>query len=174
MTEGGGRMLRRDLLSGAGVVAFSSALPNVFGCATVHSSLLGESLDPVDATRPRIHYRPIQGVARGRGGILAALVDLQRLVGVDGYVRVSVDQSGSGDHMVTVVTAYPFTYGTAPRPISIRVGSPTFAEPAVSTMTSLNTTLQECDASCVNASLTSSIATRIADRRRRARCSLSP
>jgi hypothetical protein len=67
--------------------------------------------------------------ASGRGGLLAALLDMQRLRGVDGYVQVTMDQTGSGDDMVTVVTAYPFTYGLVARAIDIRVGPPPYGDP---------------------------------------------
>jgi hypothetical protein len=116
---------RRALLRAAGLLFMGAGFGPWLGCAAHHLSQLLPELDPVDPSRPRVRYRIIQGVSTGGGGLLAAILDLRRLTGVDGYVDIVVDQSGSGEGLRTTVTAYPFTYGHQPQPISIRVGPDT-------------------------------------------------
>jgi hypothetical protein len=134
-------LTRRVLLRTVGSLLVGSGLGPWLGCATPHLSQLVPELDPVDRSRPRVRYRIIQGVSIGGGGLLAAILDLRRLT-VDGYVDVVVDQSGSGEGMRTTVTAYPFTYGRLPQPISIRVGPDTGidAPPEVDAPPELHTT----------------------------------
>jgi hypothetical protein len=126
-------MQRRAFLGAGGSLGLAALVGPLTGCAAeAHAFLLVPELEPIDASRPRVRYRPIQGIARGRGGLLAALLDMQRLAGVDGYVQVAVDSSGRGNGMTTVVTAYPVTYGNTPKALRIRVGRPRYDEPAAS------------------------------------------
>jgi hypothetical protein len=122
---------RRGLLRAAAGFVAAEGCFGLVGCVPGYrSSWLESSLDPVNTGRPLIRYRPIQGRSRGPSGLLGALLDLRRLSGVDGYIGVSVEQHGDGNELETVVTAYPFTYGDDPRPISIRVGPEQFETPA--------------------------------------------
>jgi hypothetical protein len=124
-------MLRRTLLAKGARLGLAALVSDLAGCVRVaHEQLVVPELEPIDPTRPYVRYRPIQGVSHGAGGLLEALLDMQRLTGVDGYVQVTMDQYGRGDHMVTVVTGYPITYGALPKAISIRVGPPIYADPA--------------------------------------------
>jgi len=122
-------MKRRAFLKSSCSLALFAALP-VAGCHAVHEQLVVPTLEPIDASRPHVRYRPIQGRGLGRDAVLAALLDVQRLSGVDGYVQVVVDQYGVGDDARAIVTAIPITYGPAPKAISLRVGPPVYAEPA--------------------------------------------
>lgn len=92
------------------------------------------SLAPVDASRPMVRYKPIQGEAcnpvlfyaipLGDNSLIQALWDMKRLVDIDGYVEVSVEEKVTnwvvGHTVCTIVTAYPFTYGDQPRAIGVR------------------------------------------------------
>jgi hypothetical protein len=92
------------------------------------------SLAPVDASRPMVRYKPIQGEAcnpvlfyaipLGDNSLIQALWDMKRLVDIDGYVEVSVEEKVTnwvvGHTVCTIVTAYPFTYGEQPRAIGVR------------------------------------------------------
>ncbi len=92
------------------------------------------SLAPVDTTQPMVRYKAIQGEACrtlllhmipiGTNSALEAIWDMKRLEGVDGYVEVTVEEHTLfwllGTTLCTQVTAYPFTYGVEPKPLSLR------------------------------------------------------
>jgi hypothetical protein len=75
--------------------------------------VMSPSLGPVDASRPMVRYQPIQGTSCA--SMLDAIWDMKRLVGVDGYVEVSVEKKGCW-----TATAYPFTYGNERKDLSVR------------------------------------------------------
>ncbi|HKQ69201.1 MAG TPA: hypothetical protein VJT73_07675 [Polyangiaceae bacterium] len=167
---------RRQALRGAAGVSVAAVAASSAGCVrhTVRSNMVVPSLSPIDASRPILRYRPVQGRARGAGGVLAALQDLKRLKGVDGYVELTIEQIADGDQLTTTVTAYPFTYGSQPRPISLRVGPETFGESAPSRDDSR--TASSCQASCSPAAPSTpagpvaSVAERLAARRCQRKC----
>ena len=75
--------------------------------------VLSPSLGPVDTSRPMVRYQPIQGTSCE--SLLDAIWDMKRLVGVDGYVEVTVQKEKCWS-----ATAYPFTYGTKKKTLSVR------------------------------------------------------
>ena len=75
--------------------------------------VLSPSLGPVDASRPMVRYQPIQGTSCA--SMLDAIWDMKRLVGVDGYVEVTVQKE-----KCWTATAYPFTYGVNKKSLSVR------------------------------------------------------
>jgi len=75
--------------------------------------VLSPSLAPIDVSRQIVRYQPIQGTSCK--SMLEAIWDMKRLVGVDGYLEVSIQHSSCW-----TATAYPFTYGTEPKSISVR------------------------------------------------------
>ena len=82
------------------------------GCAhTDYRVSVAPSLRPVDSARPMVVFRPVQGEACGRDAVLAAIRDMKRLRGVDGYLEVVVEDQGEGDTRCAKVTSYPFRYG---------------------------------------------------------------
>jgi len=93
------------------------ALCATTACAPAQKTIShAPSLAPVDTTRPMVRYKPIQGAACGEGSALAAIWDMKKLVGVDGYVEVTIETTGD----CTTATSFPFTYGTEPRNIRLR------------------------------------------------------
>ena len=76
------------------------------------------SLAPVDMSRPIVRYQPIEGSSCA--SMRAAVWEMKRLVGVDGYVEVSVELKGG----CWVATGYPFTYGSKPKTIAVRGRAP--------------------------------------------------
>ncbi len=122
----------------AALVGCLLVLGSSSGCVN-HAVNISPSLGPVDATRPMVRYKPIQGevcnpilfygIPLGDNSLIDALWEMKRLIGVDGYVEVAVEERYIywvfGYTVCTVVTAYPFTYGDEPKPISVRgQGSP--------------------------------------------------
>lgn len=103
---------QRILVILAGVFALSMA-----ACASNKQVVLSPSLAPVDLSKPMVRYQPIQGTSCV--SVIEALWDMKRLVGVDGYVEVTVEHAGCW-----VATAYPFTYGTEAKPIHVRNRAP--------------------------------------------------
>jgi hypothetical protein len=75
--------------------------------------VLSPSLGPVDASRPMVRYQPIQGTSCK--SMVDAIWEMKRLVGVDGYVEVSIQKE-----RCWTATAYPFTYGTKRKEFSVR------------------------------------------------------
>ncbi|MEC9073308.1 MAG: hypothetical protein VX938_13040 [Myxococcota bacterium] len=63
-----------------------------------------------------VRYKPIQGKSCGEGSALAAIWDMKKLVGVDGYIEVTIETVGD----CTTATSFPFTYGTEPRNVRLR------------------------------------------------------
>jgi len=101
------------------------------GCASQRTVSLIPSLGPVDVSRPMVRYKPIQGFACGADSVVSALWDMKRLVGVDGYLEVVVEDEVRGKQRCTTATGYPFTYGTQPRQVFVRGNSSVPATTAV-------------------------------------------
>ena len=123
-------MRRRTFLKAAGSLALGAVAPAVTGCSAEVRPYIVPTLEPIDTSRPHVRYRPIKGRGYGPDCLVAALDDMQRLDGVDGYVQVTIEEYGSGDGAIAVARAYPITYGTSPKAISLRVGPPVYADPA--------------------------------------------
>lgn len=99
-----------------------------------HPVSIVPSLAPVDPTRPIVRYKAIQGEActhvilglfpASSNSLLEATWKMKRLVNVDGYVEVMLEEKTFfwvfGYSKCTVVTGYPFTYGTEPRALQVR------------------------------------------------------
>ena len=97
--------------------AFAVLLPA--GCSQQQPIIMmTPSLAPVDMSRPIVRYQPIEGSSCS--SMRAAIWDMKRLVGVDGYVEVSVERRGD----CWVATGYPFTYGKTPKTIAVRGRAP--------------------------------------------------
>ena len=103
-------MLIRSLLSLALLVGLFSLGASACGHGPV---VMAPSLGPVDTSRPMVRYQPIQGSSCE--SMLDAIWDMKRLVGVDGYVEVTVQKESCW-----TATAYPFTYGTQRKNLSVR------------------------------------------------------
>lgn len=104
-------MVRRPFQVIATVAGLCALL--MAGCASTNQIVLSPSLAPVDLSKPMVRYQPIQGTSCTSA--LDALWDMKRLVGVDGYVEVTLEQGSCW-----TATAYPFTYGKKPKAIQVR------------------------------------------------------
>lgn len=103
-------MTIRSLLS---LVALVGLFAFGFGACASGPVVMAPSLGPVDTSRPMVRYQPIQGSSCE--SMLDAIWDMKRLVGVDGYVEVTVQKEGCW-----TATAYPFTYGNERKELSVR------------------------------------------------------
>ena len=104
-------------------VALAGAVFAVAGCAPQQYRIsVAPSLRPVDSGRSMVVFSQIQGKACGRDAVLGAIRDMKRLNGVDGYIEVVVEETGSGDGRCAKVTAYPFRYGESTDLPVVRAG----------------------------------------------------
>lgn len=114
---------------------------------------LTPSLRPVDAARPMVVFSQIRGEACGRDAVAGALRDMKRLQPVDGYLEVTVEETGSEDERCARATAYPFRYGTNVERPRLRAGPPG-TEPelvpgrAAQSIEAVGRPALDCDAAC--------------------------
>lgn len=108
---------------------------------------ISPSLAPVDTSQPIVRYKAIQGSActhwvlylipTGGDLTLEALLDMKRLVNVDGYLEVSVEERTTwwllGYSTCVTATGYPFTYGTEVRQLQLRGAAAPPPAPPVAT-----------------------------------------
>jgi hypothetical protein len=94
------------------------------GCAPrSHTrALVVPSLRPVDTARPMVVFSQVQGKACGRDAVLGAIRDMKRLMDVDGYLEVVIDETVTGEQRCAQATAYPFRYGVSSDNPVIRAG----------------------------------------------------
>jgi len=120
-------MLIRSLLSLTLLVGLFALTTSA--CGGQGPIVMTPSLGPVDTTRPMVRYQPIQGTSCE--SLLDAIWDMKRLVGVDGYVEVTVQKE-----KCWTATAYPFTYGNRRKELSVRRRAPRGSD--VSALSSAN------------------------------------
>jgi hypothetical protein len=111
------------------VGALVGAIALVSGCScpqpvVPQRATVVSSLRPVDAARPMVVFSPVQGKACGNEAVRGALLDMQRLEGVDGYVEVVIEESGAGAERCAIATGYPFRYGDSTETPALRAGAP--------------------------------------------------
>jgi hypothetical protein len=109
-----------------GVLALMVA---VLGACSAKRVEVLAALTPVDAARPYFIYQPVKGTACGENATAAALDDLFRVKGADGFIAAVLEQETGGNQCV-VVTARPITYGCAPRAFGVEsTGAPQHVVP---------------------------------------------
>ena len=81
------------------------------------------SLRPVDPARPMVVFSQIRSEACGRDAVAGAIRQMKRLAGVDGYLEVVVEDTGSGRARCAIVTEYPFLYADNPGLPGLQEGS---------------------------------------------------
>jgi hypothetical protein len=101
--------LRRPLLATLFALAGACSAP----AASASRIAIVSSLRPVDTARPLVVFGQISGDACGNDAVPGALRNLKRLVNVDGYLEVVVEETGEGTARCAKATAYPFRYGTS-------------------------------------------------------------